>query len=208
VNETQRARIHIVDDDASVRSALCALLGTVGLETAAYASAEEFLAAIDGDARGCLLLDVRMPGMSGLDLQRVLHERGISLPVIVLTGHGDVAMAVRAMKAGAADFVEKPFNGQALIDRIRECLYADAASQHQRTLRDEAVACLARLSAREREVLELLVSGKLTKVIAADLGISDKTVDVHRSNIMRKTRTRSVAELVRLWLRAGEPGRA
>lgn len=147
MNETQRARIHIVDDDASVRSALCALLGTVGLETAAYASAEEFLAAIDGDARGCLLLDVRMPGMSGLDLQHVLHERGISLPVIVLTGHGDAAMAVRAMKAGAADFVEKPFNGQALIDRIRECLHADAASQHQRTLRDEAVACLARLRA-------------------------------------------------------------
>lgn len=200
--------IGVVDDHASVRGALCALFGTVGLEAAAYASAEELLAVVNHAMRGCLLLDVRMPGMSGLELQCVLRERGIALPVVMLTGHGDVPMAVRAMKAGAADFIEKPFNDQALMDRVRECLQADAGLQHQRALRDRAAGLIDGLSPREREVLELVVAGKLTKAIAPALQISEKTVDVHRSNIMRKTGTCSVAQLVRLWLRAQEPGRA
>jgi FixJ family two-component response regulator len=192
-----------VDDDAAVRAALAALFGTVGIACAAYASAEEFLAAADTGTRGCLLLDVRMPGMGGLELQRVLRDRGIAIPVIVITGHGDVSMAVRAMKAGAADFIEKPFNGQELIDRVKECLQADAESRRERVLREEAISLLRQLTRREEEVLERVVAGRPSKVIAAELEISEKTVDVHRSNIMRKTGTRSVAELVRLWLRAG-----
>lgn len=195
--------VHIVDDDAAVRAALAALFGTVGIACAAYASAEEFLAAADTGTRGCLLLDVRMPGMGGLELQRVLRDRGIAIPVIVITGHGDVSMAVRAMKAGAADFIEKPFNGQELIDRVKECLQADAESRRERVLREEAISLLRQLTRREEEVLERVVAGRPSKVIAAELEISEKTVDVHRSNIMRKTGTRSVAELVRLWLRAG-----
>lgn len=193
-------RVFIVDDDASVRRALQALLGEVGIPAADFPSAEAFLEVVGDDTRGCLLLDVRMPGMSGLQLQEVLRERGVKLVVVVLTGHADVPMAVRAMKAGAADFIEKPFNPQHLIERIHACLEAEARDFVERQRRREAEALLRQLTAREREVLDLLVSGKPSKVIATALGISEKTVDVHRSNVMRKTGTRSVAELVQIWL--------
>lgn len=196
----EAARVFIVDDDASVRRALQALLGEVGIPAADFPSAEAFLEVVGDDTRGCLLLDVRMPGMSGLQLQEVLRERGVKLVVVVLTGHADVPMAVRAMKAGAADFIEKPFNPQHLIERIHACLEAEARDFVERQRRREAEALLRQLTAREREVLDLLVSGKPSKVIATALGISEKTVDVHRSNVMRKTGTRSVAELVQIWL--------
>jgi FixJ family two-component response regulator len=196
--------VYIVDDDASVRAALGALLGSVGFASVGYASAEEFLGAVDPGTRGCLLLDVRMPGMSGLDLQGVLAARGIRMPVIVITGHGDVPMAVRAMRSGAVDFIEKPFNDQQLLDRVAECLSLDAEAERAQREHAAAAEALERLTARERQVVELVVEGRPSKVIAATLGISEKTVDVHRSNIMRKTHTRSAAELVRLWLRGSD----
>ncbi len=208
MSQPEAARVFIVDDDASVRRSLLALLGQVGIPAAEYPSAEAFLEAVGDETRGCLLLDVRMPGMSGLQLQEVLRERGLPLVVVVLTGHADVPMAVRAMKAGAADFIEKPFNPQQLVERIQACLAAEARDFTERERRREAEAVLGQLTAREREVVDLLVSGKPSKVIASALGISEKTVDVHRSNVMRKTGTRSVAELVQLWIlcRSGAPG--
>lgn len=201
-------RVFIVDDDASVRRSLRALLGEVGVPAADFPSAEALLEVVHEGTRGCVLLDVRMPGMSGLQLQEVLRERGLKLLVIVLTGHADVPMAVRAMKAGAVDFIEKPFNPQLLIERIQACLDAEAQAHARGQRRRDAEALLRSLSTREREVLELLVTGKPSKVIASTLGISEKTVDVHRSHLMRKTGTRSVAELVQLWVVAWgkEPG--
>jgi FixJ family two-component response regulator len=191
--------VFIVDDDAAVRESLRALLGSVDVRAHAFASAEEFLAVVDQVRRGCLLIDVRMPGMSGLELQRTLQERGIDLPVILITGHGDVPMAVRAMKAGAVDFIEKPFNEQELLERVQGCLKADAELQQVRAAREDAFDRIGQLTQRELEVMELLVVGKPSKLIASALGISEKTVDVHRFNVMRKTGMRSVAELVQLW---------
>jgi len=191
--------VHVVDDDDAVRRSLVSLLEEVGIPVATFPSAEAFLQALRDDSRGCILLDVRMPGMSGLQLQLLLRERGVSLPTIILTGHADVPMAVSAMSAGAAGFVEKPFHPQALLDRIHDCLEADARQAALQAERRQAAHSLARLSGREHEVLRELVKGKPSKLIASALGISEKTVDVHRSNLMRKTGTRSVAELVRLW---------
>lgn len=191
--------VHVVDDDESVRRSLTSLLQEVGLEVASFPSAEAFLQQLREDSRGCILLDVRMPGMSGLQLQQLLRERGVSMPTIIITGHADVPMAVSAMSAGAAGFVEKPFSPQDLLDRIHDCLEADSRQASFQTERRRAGQALARLSARELEVLRELVEGKPSKLIAAALGISEKTVDVHRSNLMKKTATRSVAELVRLW---------
>lgn len=191
-------RIYVVDDDAAVRSALCALLGSVNLDALAFDSAETFLQAADPDMAGCLLLDVRMPGMSGLELQRVLKERGIGLPVIIITGHGDVPMAVRAMKAGATEFIEKPFNEQALLDAIHASLAADVEAWQRRGELKAVEERLNRLTQREYEVLELLITGLPSKRIAAKLGISERTVDVHRFNIMRKTGVSTMAELIQL----------
>lgn len=196
--------VHVVDDDDAVRAALCVLLESVSMEVRPYASAAEFLDAATPDMRGCLILDVRMPGMGGLELQQVLRERGIRLPVIIITSHGDVPMAVRAMKAGALDFLLKPFNEQELLDRIQVCVETDAAARREQQLRHEAAQRFASLSRREREVLALLMTGRHNKAIAFELGISEKTVDVHRFNIMRKTGTRGLPELIQLRLRAGE----
>jgi FixJ family two-component response regulator len=204
----QQPRVYIVDDDAAVRASLRALLGSVGLPAVDFASGEAFLQAVDGGTRGCLLLDVRMPGMSGLQLQQELRDRGIHIPVIVITGHADVPMAVRAMKAGAKDFMEKPFNHQQLLDRIQGCLEADAQSYSEERRRRETGAVLARLTARELEVLKLLVTGRSSKTIAAACGISEKTVDAHRASVTKKTGARSIAELVRLWLLVHPPGHA
>jgi len=197
--------VYVVDDDESVRRALTSLLQEVSIPVSTFPSAEAFLQAVRADSRGCLLLDVRMPGMSGLQLQQVLRERAMTLPTIILTGHADVPMAVSAMSAGAMGFIEKPFNPQDLLDRIQHCLTADARqAAHQAQVRDAAKR-LERLSEREREVLHEVVQGRPSKLIASALGISEKTVDVHRSNVMRKTGTRSIAELVQIWLLVHPP---
>jgi len=190
--------VFVVDDDAAMRDSLRWLLQSIGLAVETYASAEEFLGRYDADQPGCLVLDVRMPGMSGLTLQETLVARGITLPVIVITGYGEVPTAVRALKAGALDFIEKPFNDDVLLERVRQALDKDRTARAARSRQTEARARFAQLTAREREVMELVTAGKANKVIAAELGLSPKTVEVHRANVMRKMEADSVAELVRL----------
>jgi FixJ family two-component response regulator len=197
--------VYIVDDDDAVREALSALLGSVALGHQSFASAEAFLAVANPRMRGCLLLDVRMPGMSGLELQRFLQDQGVALQVIIITGHGDVPMAVRALKAGASDFVEKPFNEQDLLDRVQTCLREDHQLWSTRQALDEASARFDALTPRERAVMELIAGGNHTKKIAAQLDIQDRTVDVHRFNIMRKVGVRTLAELLHLWSVAHQP---
>jgi FixJ family two-component response regulator len=197
--------VYIVDDDEAVREALCALLGSINLRHQGFASAEAFLAVANPHMRGCLLLDVRMPGMSGLELQRTLHDHGVVLQVIIITGHGDVPMAVRALKTGASDFIEKPFNEQDLLDRIQVCLKDDHQFWSTRQALDEAAARFATLTPRERAVMELIAVGNHTKKIAGQLDIQDRTVDVHRFNIMRKVGVRTLAELLHLWSVAHQP---
>jgi FixJ family two-component response regulator len=197
--------VYIVDDDDAVREALGALLGSVSLRYESFASAEAFLKVASGDMRGCLLLDVRMPGMSGLELQRKLQDQGITLQIVIITGHGDVPMAVRALKAGAADFIEKPFNEQELLDRIQSCLKDDHQRWLTRQALEEATTRFGTLTPRELAVMELIAAGKHTKKIAAQLEIQDRTVDVHRFNIMRKVGVRTLAELLRLWSVAHQP---
>lgn len=192
--------VFVVDDDAAVRKSLDMLLRAVGLEVKTFASAQEFLAALDPAQPGCLILDVRMPGMSGLEVQRVLVERGAHLPVIIVTGHGDVAIAVRALKAGAAEFLEKPFSKELLVEHIREALARDAQRRAERTRRTDIEARLATLTQRERQVMEQVVAGRVSKEIAAALGLSKKTIDVHRGRAMHKMQTESVAELVEMVL--------
>ena len=190
--------VFVVDDDAAMRDSLRWLLQSIGLAVESYASAEEFLGRYAEDQPGCLVLDVRMPGMSGLTLQETLVARGVTLPVIVITGYGEVPTAVRALKAGALDFIEKPFNDDVLLERVRQALDKDRTARAARSKQTEARARFAQLTAREREVMELVTAGKANKVIAAELGLSPKTVEVHRANVMRKMEADSVAELVRL----------
>jgi FixJ family two-component response regulator len=197
--------VYVVDDDDAVRDALGALLGSVRLHCETFATAEDFLAVADREMRGCLLLDVRMPGMSGLELQRKLQDMGIVLPVVVITGHGDVPMAVRALKAGASDFIEKPFNEQDLLDRIQKYLKHDQDYRQARQARDEAATRFALLTPRELAVMELIASGSHTKRIAGQLEIQGRTVDVHRFNIMRKVGVRTLAELLHFWAIAKQP---
>lgn len=198
------AVVFIVDDDEGVRNGLRVLLASAGLETRAYASAAAFLDAATPEQPGCLLLDVRMPGLSGLDLHERLIARRVELPVIILTGHGDVPMAVRAMKRGVFDFIQKPFNDQFLLDRINEALQQDTLRRQQQSEAAAVRGKLARLTARERDVLRGLVLGQANKVIAAELGISERTVELHRAHCMDKLDCRSVAQLVQLVLQAGE----
>lgn len=201
----QLPTVYIVDDDDAVREALGALLGSVRLRHQSFASAEAFLAVAKPTMRGCLLLDVRMPGMSGLELQRLLHERDIALQIVIITGHGDVPMAVRALKNGAADFIEKPFNEQELLERVQACLQEDHQIWRTRQELDEAAARFGSLTPREQAVMELIAAGNHTKKIAAKLEIQDRTVDVHRFNIMRKVGVRTLAELLHLWSVARQP---
>ena len=193
---SSQAIVHIVDDDQAVRQALSLLMQTVGLKARTYASARQFLDRFDGAAPGCLVLDIRMPEMSGLDLQRELSERDLQVPVIIVTGHGDVPLAVRAMKAGALDVLEKPFNDQILIDAISRALELSADQARHRVEREAFLERYHGLSQREHEVMDLLVSGKGSKEIALELGISSKTVDVHRAHILDKMQVGSVIELV------------
>jgi FixJ family two-component response regulator len=192
--------VFIVDDDEAVRNSLRLLVKSVGLTAAALVSAQEFLASYDPLQPGCLVLDVRMPGMSGLELQQQLNLRGAVIPVIFITGHGDVPMAVEAMQQGAFDFLQKPFRDQDLIDRIQRALDKDRANRaelgkHNR-LRERHQA----LTPREREVLALVMTGKANKVMAADLGLSQRTVEVHRARVMEKMGASSLAHLVRMVL--------
>lgn len=189
----------IVDDDEAIRGAVSLLISSIGLETCTHASGEEFLAEIPEQGPACVLLDIRMPGMSGLKVQDRLQKIRPDLPVIFLTSHGDVPVAVRALKKGAFDFFEKPaFDRQELLDRVQEALHSHAQHLQQTHARDAAAAALARLSPREREVMELIAAGCLNKVIADRLDISERTVEIHRGRVMKKLGVRSVAALVRI----------
>lgn len=196
--------VHIVDDDEGIRESLKALLSSVGLTARTYTSAKDFLRVATPQMCGCLVVDVRMPEMGGLELQQILNERGIRLPMIVVTGHGDVPMAVRAMKAGAKDFLLKPFNEQELLERIQAYVKNHASAHQQEKARIEAANRFSDLTGREHEVLARLMAGQNGKAIAHDLGISEKTVDVHRFNIMHKASVRSLAELIHLRILAGD----
>ncbi len=194
--------VHVVDDDPHLLKSLRWLLESVGHKVATYESAQDFLADFDPAQPGCALLDVRMPGMSGLELTQLLQSRNIAIPVILFTGHGDVPMAVQAMKDGAFDFIEKPYNEQKLLDRINDAIEHDRRIRRESAERDEALAQMALLTPREREVMDLIVEGLGNKQIAARLGISEKTVEVHRSRGKTKLRADSVVELVKIALRA------
>jgi len=195
-------RVFIVDDDPGVLDSLAFLLRTVGLRTETFGSAQEFIARGDVRAPGCLLLDVRMPMMSGLELQEKLQAIGSTLPVIFLSAHGDIPMAVKAVKSGAMDFVQKPFRDQELIDKIQSALEYDRRARASAAATSDAAARFGSLTPRERQVLEAVVAGKANKVIAADLGVSQRTVEIHRAHVMRKMQADSVARLVQMALRA------
>lgn len=189
--------VFIIDDDQAVRDAISLLLRADGLAVATFASAAAFLESTAVQQPGCLVLDVRMPGMSGLDLQKQLRARGCRIPILFVTGHGDVPMAIRAMKAGAFDFLEKPFQGEMLLERVREALALDARQRARQARRAEAAARLALLSPREWEVLDRVAAGQYNKVIAAELGISLSTVEIHRKRIMEKLQAESLSDLIR-----------
>jgi len=195
--------IYVVDDDQAMRSSLKWLIESIGMRVRTFESADEFLASYYPGGAGCLLLDVRMPGMSGLELQTHLASREIELPVIIITGHGDVAMAVKAMKAGAVDFIEKPFHDEALLGSIRNALTHGERKRSLRFQRAEIAARLAELTPREHEVMEMVTEGASNREIAAALGVSAKTVEAHRARVMDKMRASSLAELVRMALIAG-----
>lgn len=195
--------VFIVDDDPSVLDSLAALLGSTGMRSETYDSGRAFLDAYQPERNGCLLLDVKMPDMSGLELQARLAEELIHIPIIIMTGHGDVKMAVRAMKAGAVDFIEKPFNDGELIWSIRNALQVDAKTRNKEILSDKVGQNMARLTCREREILEYVAKGEPSKVIARELDISPRTVEIHRSRIMEKLEARNLSHLVRMALTAG-----
>jgi two-component system response regulator FixJ len=200
--------VHVVDDEAPIRESLAMLLRSVGLESRVYPDARSFLDQLEPDVRACLIADVRMPGMSGLDLQEALRSRGSRLPMIIITGHGDVAMAVRAMKAGAADFIEKPFNDQTLLDAVNRAFaqLPEPGARAAPVANGEAAQLATRLDSltpREREVMLLVAEGKPNKVVATRLGLSTRTVEVHRARVMEKMEARSLADLVRMVIAAG-----
>jgi FixJ family two-component response regulator len=197
--------VFVVDDDASMRESLKNLTRSVGLRVEAFASAQEFLRAKRSEEPGCLVLDVRMPGLSGLDLQKRMAETGTDLPIIFLTGHGDIPMSVRAMKAGAVEFLTKPVREQDLLDAIQQALERDRAMRHQRTDTEQLRERFDLLTAKEREVMGKVVTGLLNKQIAGELGMSETTVKIHRHQVMEKMRAGSLAELVRMADRLGLP---
>ncbi|MDE3177839.1 MAG: response regulator [Pseudomonadota bacterium] len=193
--------VFIVDDDAAVRDSLDLLLGSAGFETQAFDSAESFLAAQREPGRGCLLSDIRMPGKSGVELLEILRQQGDDCPVVLITGHGDVALAVEAMKRGALDFIEKPFDDARLIEAISGAL--TKRGEARPAIDPEAAACLAALSRRERQVMEGLLDGQSNKEIARNYGISPRTVEVYRAHVMGKMRADTFSELVQIAIRAG-----
>lgn len=195
--------IFIADDDEAVRDSLRVLLEAAGYAVRAFASGGEFLDAIGPRDEGCLIVDVRMPGIGGLDLQQRLRDERRPLPVIVITGHADVPAAVRAMKAGAVDFVEKPFSEEVILSAVERAVEIGRAARQAGTEAADAQARLGQLSEREREVMELIVAGKPNKIVAYELSISPRTVEIHRARVMEKTRAGSLSELVMLALAAG-----
>jgi len=204
---TSEPIIFVVDDDQAMRTSLKWLIESTGMQVRTFDSADAFLAAYYPGCAGCLLLDVRMPGMSGLELQNYMAREGYRLPVIIITGHGDVGMAVKAMKAGAADFIEKPFHDEDLLGSIRNALELDQRRRVTQTNRVEIAARLAELTPREHEIMGMVTEGKSNKEMAAALGVSTKTVEAHRARVMEKMRAESLAELVRMALIvAGESG--
>jgi two-component system response regulator FixJ len=195
--------VHVIDDDDAMRDSLEFLLRAAKIDVRTYDSATAFLNAIPDGAAGCVITDVRMPGLSGIDLLRQLKARGSTIPVIVITGHGDIQLAVEAMKIGAFDFLEKPFGDEALLVSVRAAIDRLAKDAQRETERADLNNRLASLSEREREVLEGLVAGKANKVIAFDLGISPRTVEIYRAHVMTKMNAGSLSELVRMALLAG-----
>jgi FixJ family two-component response regulator len=194
----RKAVIYVVDDDDGMRRALTVLMTTVGYQPVAFAKPSEFLAKYDPNQPGCLVLDVRMPEMSGLEVQQHLNRSGSMLPIILVTGHGDIPMAVQAMKDGAFDFLQKPFRDQDLLDRINAALKLDAENRASIDRLADLRQRSESLTPREREVMALVVDGKANKVIAIDLGLSERTVEIHRANVMEKMAARSVAHLVKM----------
>jgi two-component system, LuxR family, response regulator FixJ len=193
---TDTPLVYLVDDDPAVRDSLGLLLRSVGLASAVFPSALAFLEAYDPDRHACLVADIRMPGLSGLELQQRLNDRGAKIPIIFITGHGDVPMAVNAMKSGAMDFIQKPFRDQELLDRINTALQQDREERIRRSEENAIKRRLAALTPRETEVMWRVVRGQANKVIALDLGVSQRTVELHRARVMRKLKMRSLAELV------------
>ncbi|MCX8016772.1 MAG: response regulator [Rhodocyclaceae bacterium] len=197
------AQAYLVDDDAAIRDALLWLFRSRGIAAAAYASAEDFLAAYRDEMSGCLILDIRMTGMTGLELYDQLRARGCALPTIFLTGHGDVPLAVKALKSGAFDFIEKPFSDNELADRVIEALKTDESRRWRDGERSRIEERLATLTEREREVMAAILAGKLNKIIADELGIAMRTVEVHRARIFEKMGVRSAVELAQRLARYG-----
>jgi FixJ family two-component response regulator len=203
MTDAHRPVVFIVDDDLGVRQMIARMVRSVGLTPQAFGSVRDFLDQFDPGQQGCVVLDVRMPGESGLELQDHLSRMNVRIPIVFITGHGDVPMSVRAMKGGAVDFLEKPFNDQALLDAIHAALARDAAQRQAESARVDARAKWATLTPREREVLALVVAGLANKQIAARLGTTEQTIKLHRGRVMSKMQADSVAELVVLAQRAG-----
>jgi two-component system response regulator FixJ len=199
----RKPTVYIVDDDDGMRRALGVLMTTVGYQPAAFAAPREFLAKYDPSQPGCLVLDVRMPEMSGLEVQQHLNRNGSMLPVILVSGHGDIPMAVQAMKDGAFDFLQKPFRDQELLERIKGALQRDSENRQMVERHSELRERATSLTPREREVMGFVVDGRANKVIAIDLGLSERTVEIHRANVMDKMRATSVAHLVKMHLLLG-----
>lgn len=200
---TPNSRVHIVDDDEAVRKSLQMLFRSVDIPTLAYASGDDFLDQFDGSAEGCVLLDIRMPGTSGLEVQKQLNERGNTMPIIFITGHGDVPMAVEAMQLGAFDFVQKPFRDQDLMERVSQALTQSEAQAEQSALNQEIGERYESLTPREKEVMACVVKGQANKVIAMDRNVSQRTVEIHRARVMEKMQARSLADLVRMSIEIG-----
>ncbi|AQQ03780.1 MULTISPECIES: response regulator transcription factor [Stappiaceae] len=195
---TDNPIVHIIDDDTSLREALVRLFRSVGLEARPYVSVAAFLEAGNNDTPGCLLLDVRLPGMSGLDFQRQLEDLGIRMPAIMMTGHGDIPMSVSAMKAGAVDFLPKPFRDQDLLDAVAIAIERDSRNRTDNREKDQLQALYESLTRRERQVMTRVCAGRLNKQVAADLDLSEITVKIHRGTMMKKMRARTLADLVRM----------